>query len=267
MISAIGNEDANPNDVNTPNQEDECPTSGIERNEFDDIVESNLFDDANDNNTCNTDGSSFVLNPDRNSNPNNNSSQMVPLYLNSSTNNAHCSIINCSAESRSSLIQGIMEEMMDQEVTVCKWKQHCDSFIAQRTYVQKLAKEAKEDLIERVNWPNRRYSFCADYCQNMDLPHFGQEQPGETFYYSPLNISCFGCTDFSKEILDAFIYNEGEGKKGGNNVCSLLYQKLEMDGIIQLSKEKGPGKLLSIVFETIVLDKTKIEWSSEWGSI
>ena len=49
MISVIGNEDENPNDVNTPNQGDECPTSGIKRNEFDDIVESNLFD-VNDNN-------------------------------------------------------------------------------------------------------------------------------------------------------------------------------------------------------------------------
>ena len=76
---------------------------------------------------------------------------MVPLYSNTSTTNAHCSIINRSAESRSSSsIQGIMEETMDQEVTVSKWKQHCDSFRAQRTYVQKLAKEAKEDLLEGV---------------------------------------------------------------------------------------------------------------------
>ena len=57
----------------------------------------------------------------------------------------------------------------------------------------------------------------------MDLPHFGQEQTGETYYYSPLNISSFGCTDFSTDIVDASVYDEGEGKKGGNNVCSLLY--------------------------------------------
>ena len=48
----------------------------------------------------------------------------------------------------------------------------------------------------------------------MDLPHFGQEQPGETYYYSPLNISCFGITDFATNVLDAFVYHEGEGKKG-----------------------------------------------------
>ena len=112
-----------------------------------------------------------------------------------------------------------------------------------------LAKDAKNHYDNNVCWPNRKYSFCSDYCQNMDIPHFGQEQPGETYYYSPLNINCFGCCDFAKSKLDAFLYDEGEGKKGGNNVCSMLYKKLEDDGIVESSKQKGHGKQLSLVFD------------------
>ena len=83
----------------------------------------------------------------------------------------------------------------------------------------------------------------------MDIPHFGQEQPGETYYYSPVNISCFGSVDYATNILDAFVYQEGEGKKGGNSVSSLLYKKLKDDGIISLAKEKGPGNQLSLIFD------------------
>ena len=83
----------------------------------------------------------------------------------------------------------------------------------------------------------------------MDLPHFGSEQPGETYYYSLLKINCFGVTDLSTDVLGSFIYDEGEGKKGGNNVCSLLLKKLKDGGLIDLSKMHGPAKQLSLVFD------------------
>ena len=83
----------------------------------------------------------------------------------------------------------------------------------------------------------------------MDLPHFGSEQPDETYCYSPLNISCFGITDLATDVLDAFIYHEGDGKKGGNNVSSLIFKKLKDDGLLYLSKKHGPGKQLSLVFD------------------
>jgi hypothetical protein len=56
----------------------------------------------------------------------------------------------------------------------------------------------------------------------MGLPHHGNEQPGETYYYSPLSIFVFGITNYANEMLNAYVYDEGEAKKGGNNVCSLL---------------------------------------------
>lgn len=68
----------------------------------------------------------------------------------------------------------------------------------------------------------------ADYCQNLSLPHFGSEQPGDTYYFSPLFVYVFGVADVSgeKAKLKAYGYHEGEGSKGGNNVASLLMQAL-----------------------------------------
>ena len=72
--------------------------------------------------------------------------------------------------------------------------------------------------------------FVCDYAQNLDMPHFGGEQPGNTYYYSPLTINVFGIVDYSVEELDAYVYTEGEGKKGGNNVVSLIQKSLEKKG-------------------------------------
>jgi hypothetical protein len=73
-------------------------------------------------------------------------------------------------------------------------------------------------------------SFClvADYCQNLSLPHFGSEQPGDTYYYSPLFIYVFGVADVSSDRpkLFSYGYHEGQGSKGGNNVASLLMKAM-----------------------------------------
>jgi hypothetical protein len=94
-------------------------------------------------------------------------------------------------------------------------------------YQRKLANEkivkAKEDKMNNVSHFSRTYTFIANYSQNLDLPHFGGEQPEDTFYYSPLNIFQFGVVDpTDNNKLHAFVCYEGDGKKGGNNVASLI---------------------------------------------
>ena len=79
MQASIGNPDDNPNDVVTPNQEDECPTAGIERNDIDDIIESNLFGVDDNNSTAETDGSSLIINPNSNGITNKINNKMVSL--------------------------------------------------------------------------------------------------------------------------------------------------------------------------------------------
>ena len=62
---------------------------------------------------------------------------------------------------------------------------------------KKRMQEAKDDVVNAIPWPDHHDMFVCDYAQKLDLPHFGGEQPGEVYYYSPLNINVFGCVDYS----------------------------------------------------------------------
>jgi hypothetical protein len=84
----------------------------------------------------------------------------------------------------------------------------------------------------------------------MALPHFGESQPGDTYYYTPLNIYNLGVVDASDEHdrLYCHIYQEGDGKKGGNNVASLLMKTLGA-GILNILDDNTKGKELNVVFD------------------
>jgi hypothetical protein len=66
------------------------------------------------------------------------------------------------------------------------------------------------------------------------LPWLGKHQPGETYYFSPLNVNCFGIANvgMEKALLTAYIYHKGEGKKGGNNVTLLIHKYLDDQALI-----------------------------------
>ena len=87
----------------------------------------------------------------------------------------------------------------------------------------------------------RVFTFVADFAQNMYIPNFAAEQPGATYYYSPLNVYPFGVVDGSTDPtqLTAHVFYEGEAKKGGNSVASMLWKELKMKGLIngRCSKE------------------------------
>ena len=134
------------------------------------------------------------------------------------------------------------------EAIIIEMGKHTDAWMAQRTYVQKNAAEAKNDLENNVTWPNRHDCAVGDYCQNLGMPHFGGEQPGDTYYFSPLTINVFGICDYATKHLNAYVYTEAEGKKGGNNVASLVHKFLTQKGVFDDAKKYGPGKCLSLVF-------------------
>lgn len=94
------------------------------------------------------------------------------------------------------------------------------------------------------------FSFClvADYSQNLGLPHFGEEQPGDTYYFSPLSVYIFGIVDVScsPEVLHAFGYTEDQGNKGGNNVSSLVMHAMTNFGWLSTGK---CAKRLSIIMD------------------
>ena len=49
-------------------------------------------------------------------------------------------------------------------------------------------------------------------------------------------MSVFGLADHATETLDAYIYTEATGKKGGDNVCSLIFKKLKDGGLLEAAR-------------------------------
>ncbi len=107
---------------------------------------------------------------------------------------------------------------------------------------------AKKDHSEKV------YTFIVDYGQNLELPSYNSEQPSCNYYFSPL-------TDFNLEVVNhahayndgcvpehmhVHLYHKGVGKKGANNVASLIVKTLRQLNILH---EDSVGGELNIIFD------------------
>lgn len=137
---------------------------------------------------------------------------------------------------------------------------------AQRLFANEKIAEARDDRMHKRPHSESVYTFIGDYCQNMNLPHFGKEQPGETYYYNPLNLEGYGFVDVSrgtpvtqgkKEEADHLYfhcYREGEGAKGANCVASMIMKSLRLIGLLQVDGEGKPlaGKELNIIMDNCV---------------
>jgi hypothetical protein len=94
----------------------------------------------------------------------------------------------------------------------------------------------------------------------MELPHFGREQPGETYYLTPAKLEGFGVADVSyvssvdgteADHLYFHCFQEGYGAKGGLNVASMIIKTLKKIGILRHDNNGAParGKELNIVMD------------------
>jgi hypothetical protein len=87
---------------------------------------------------------------------------------------------------------------------------------------------SKKDPLEKV------YTFVVDYGQNMELSSYNSEQPGCTYYFSPLTVFNLGVVNHAHEYnygrmsehMHVHLFHEGVGKKGANNVASLIVKTL-----------------------------------------
>jgi len=109
-----------------------------------------------------------------------------------------------------------------------------------RTLANEARARCREDAVNNKPVDQRTITLVADFSQNMELPLFGAEQPGETYYYTPLTVNAFGIVDTSTEPehLHFYLYEEFVGRKGGNNVASLLIHHLHQRGLMTRSKRK-----------------------------
>ena len=85
----------------------------------------------------------------------------------------------------------------------------------------------------------------------MPVPSFYSVQPGEKYYYSEAIGNVFGIVDSSgndgnEHLLTAYFYMEGDAKKGGNNVASMLIDYLHQKG---LTDSNNTVKTINFVFD------------------
>jgi len=111
---------------------------------------------------------------------------------------------------------GNFQSALASEELILKAAIHVRAAQQQREYVNEKIQQAQAEWNQPAE--ERSWCFTADYSQNMYVPSFGGEQPGETYYYSPANAYCFGIVDnsFQQSNMAAYVYLEDEGKKGGN---------------------------------------------------
>lgn len=92
-----------------------------------------------------------------------------------------------------------------------------------RNHIQEARYAREEYLIDSRIEEYTHISF--DYAQNLWLPHLAN-QPSTFFFASLLNVCLFGILNEKSNIQQNYIYHEGQGKKGSNNVVSMLVDYL-----------------------------------------
>jgi hypothetical protein len=113
---------------------------------------------------------------------------------------------------------------------------------------------AVQDATPKKDHSRRVYTFVVDHGQNMELPVYNKEQPGCTYYFSPLSIFDLGVVNHAyvyddghvSEHLHCQVYHEGVGKKGANNVASLIVKALRQ---LNLLREDSVGGELNVIFD------------------
>ena len=48
------------------------------------------------------------------------------------------------------------------------------------------------DESNNINHQSKVQTMTMDYYQNINLPYLGEDQPGDTYYFSSISIYCFG---------------------------------------------------------------------------
>jgi hypothetical protein len=82
-----------------------------------------------------------------------------------------------------------------QEDIILRAAKHVEAACKQRKLVNCKIDKARKDRLASIAHSNRTYTLIADYGQNMQLPFFRGNQPGDTYYYTPLSRSNFGAAD------------------------------------------------------------------------
>lgn len=73
-------------------------------------------------------------------------------------------------------------------------------------------------------------ALCFDYMQNLSVPLIPVQK---TYYLCQVNVNVFGIHNIKKNNAKMYLYHEGEGKKGPNEVCSFLMDYLDNEAPVE----------------------------------
>ena len=93
----------------------------------------------------------------------------------------------------------------------------------------------------------RTYTLVVDYGQNMELPLFNEQQAGATYYLSPMTVNNLGIVNHAhvypdgkvSEHMHCHVYTDAVGKKGANNVASLIMKTLRDLNLLRSDVQGG----------------------------
>ena len=107
------------------------------------------------------------------------------------------------------------EEALGNVVVVNKLRLHINEARSMRQQARIEVGQAKEDTDNKVAVQHMHIVIIVDFCQNVQLPSHKKDQPGETYFFVPLNIFVLGVVDCNskKDHLHAYMYTEAEGGK------------------------------------------------------
>ena len=127
----------------------------------------------------------------------------------------------CPESHEESLLEkgfGKMQETHEHVVMLAS--KHVTATRAQKMFAQIEVNKVNESF--HASPENKIVTLELDKCQNLDLLHLGGEQPGDTFYLSPVLLYYLGIVNVTKDRLYTYLYNEASARKGANNVASIL---------------------------------------------
>jgi len=111
--------------------------------------------------------------------------------------------------------------------------QHVKMHTAQRKFVNSLIKKATET--RELPLEERVVALTQIMAQNGALPTLRGEQPGKSYYFSPMTQFIHGIVDNATQKMHAYIWGEGLADRGADNIVSLLYWDLERRGLFKSS--------------------------------
>ena len=120
---------------------------------------------------------------------------------------------------------GDKDEELELEERLIASANHVTMARAQRLYRNEIVRRCKEKHKENLHFNYSDFALTFDYIQNLGVPYFREEQPGDMYYFSILTLNIFGIVDHREEqdYLFRFLYHEGERSKATNNIGSIVY--------------------------------------------